>query len=719
MTTKVVQLAAGTTLQGAGVVVGATTVTVSELFDVDGNSLTMTDFGTTGFGTFQPNVVGFEEGFQFTGITKNGDGTDTITGISHTLSKSPYTATAGVNIAHPGGSRIVLSNNPGLYNKQLFKDNDETVTGEYTFPAGGNANAPKSGSSYSAPTDNLEYASKKYVDDTAFAGANLAATIMPGTAGETLAAGQLVYFKESDQRWWKTDADAFATTAEVKLGIAQGAATAGVTVNINLGGYDTTVTGLTAGFSYFVSGTAGGFALSPGAIQKFVGWAVTSTSFIFQPDAIAENFVFDSAGETISPGQWVYFKTSDQKWWKTDADAAATANGVRIGVAQTTAIANSLMLVRIAGLDQTQTGLVAGSPYYLSGTLGAISATPGTFPQFVGRAISATEIMMNPIDYNAVHQWGQELYAASSAGTDTYAITLTPSPVSYYAGMVVRFKADVANTGAATLNVNGIGAAAIQLSGSTLPDNTIAANQFVTVIHDGTQWQMVSPPNPLIDGNTSNATDYHYHSTPLNDHNQRWVFVGSANDGLTTGGTGTEVINRFGILSWLATDVNTSDSANLRVNLTNTSAPVGLAWAKALEFQGRFKLGSTANQLSAMWIIEPGGTAIVSATETQRHFGFVIDGATLYATNASGTTQTRTDVSSGITLTNFNTYRAVFTPGVDVKFYINGTLVATQTTNLPSGTAAAATVFYITTGTSTTASKNMTVYNNYVIAETY
>ena len=50
------------------------------------------------------------------------------------------------------------------------------------------------------------------------------------------------------------------------------------------------------------------------------------------------------------------------------------------------------------------------------------------------------------------------IYAASSAGTDTYAVTLAPVPTAYVAGMIVNMKADVGNTGAATVNVNTLGA---------------------------------------------------------------------------------------------------------------------------------------------------------------------------------------------------------------------------------------------------------------------
>jgi hypothetical protein len=55
----------------------------------------------------------------------------------------------------------------------------------------------------------------------------------------------------------------------------------------------------------------------------------------------------------------------------------------------------------------------------------------------------------------------------------------------------------------------------------------------------------------------------------------------------------------------------------------------------------------------------------------------------LYATTADGTTETATDISAGLTLTNTNLYYSVMSAS-DCKFYVNGVLKATHTTNLPN-----------------------------------
>lgn len=87
-------------------------------------------------------------------------------------------------------------------------------------------------------------------------------------------------------------------------------------------------------------------------------------------------------------------------------------------------------------------------------------------------------------------------YAADAGSTDSYAITLYPAPTAYVTGTQYRFKANTANTGAATLNVNGLGAKTIVKyaggANTTLADNDIRSGQHVLCVYDGTYMQMQS-----------------------------------------------------------------------------------------------------------------------------------------------------------------------------------------------------------------------------------
>uniref|UniRef100_A0A6M3Y3G5 Putative lectin/glucanase superfamily protein n=1 Tax=viral metagenome TaxID=1070528 RepID=A0A6M3Y3G5_9ZZZZ len=85
----------------------------------------------------------------------------------------------------------------------------------------------------------------------------------------------------------------------------------------------------------------------------------------------------------------------------------------------------------------------------------------------------------------------------------------------------------------------------------------------------------------------------------------------------------------------------------------------------------------------------------IDGSLTVKHMGFILDSTVLDASNADGTTQTTTDISAGLTLTNVLTYRVIMDSGTNVKFYVDGTLKATHTTNLPSGALATASTYYM------------------------
>lgn len=85
-------------------------------------------------------------------------------------------------------------------------------------------------------------------------------------------------------------------------------------------------------------------------------------------------------------------------------------------------------------------------------------------------------------------------FAADAGSNDTYVITLAPAPAAYTTGMYIAFTANTANTGACSINVNGLGAKALKRGVSTDPgDNFIKAGSVVVCIYDGTNCQMLNP----------------------------------------------------------------------------------------------------------------------------------------------------------------------------------------------------------------------------------
>lgn len=133
------------------------------------------------------------------------------------------------------------------------------------------------------------------------------------------------------------------------------------------------------------------------------------------------------------------------------------------------------------------------------------------------------------------------LYAADGGSTDAYVVSLDPAPTAYSEGMTIVFKANTANTGAATLNVNSLGEKTIKkLHDQDLTTNDIEAGQIVMVVYDGTNFQL------LTDLPTSNAlaTDLNIASQAQGDiiyfNGTNWVRLGAGTNGqfLKTQGTG-------------------------------------------------------------------------------------------------------------------------------------------------------------------------------------
>lgn len=127
------------------------------------------------------------------------------------------------------------------------------------------------------------------------------------------------------------------------------------------------------------------------------------------------------------------------------------------------------------------------------------TASPGTVTA-AGTKVTASNMNNLETGVEAAHK-GTHVYGASSVGTDSYAITFSPAFGAYNTGMTINLKADVDNTGTATLNVDGLGAKTIKkitpAGLADLSNKDIVANGIYTLIYDGTNFIL---QNRLIPG---------------------------------------------------------------------------------------------------------------------------------------------------------------------------------------------------------------------------
>ncbi len=169
--------------------------------------------------------------------------------------------------------------------------------------------------------------------------------------------------------------------------------------------------------------------------------------------------------------------------WTAPLQGVAAVNGYCVAIASSTSNAN-------AGLSYA--GLFVSGATTASAT---ITAVLGSMQFPMGNAMTSTH-RFTPTGLNVAG--GLNFYADTGAA-NTYVVTTSPAITSIPVGAVFNFQAAHANTGTSTLNVDGIGAVTIKKNGGTggsvganLASGDITAGQLVTVMYDGTNFQMQS-----------------------------------------------------------------------------------------------------------------------------------------------------------------------------------------------------------------------------------
>lgn len=388
---------AGTTytLSGAGISSSDTSFTLTSFtLPQTGTEITDSDMSETFYMTIEPGSRSRQEIVSCTTVTQNADNTATISGCSRGLLPiSPYTASTEYAFSHAGGSAVIVSDPPQLFNQTTFKDNDETITGSWSFPT---------------PLSNSNAATKEYVDTNVNGGTvSNDRFVVAGNAGETVATGTLVYFDGADQEWKKVDVDTSSTYQDKFIGLTQGDGTDGNAIQggILLSGRDTTQTGLTPGSTYYASTSAGTITTD-------------TTDSNVQPVGIAENtnvLYFDPVLVDVP------FKNQDNTFSKSNTFSGTTTFS---GAAHFT-------------------GELQGTVYKIAASSSRISQNISTEETFISHTIPGGALSTN----NAVRV---RLYISdldSSAGSQSVDVNLT-----YGGTNVATTTINLGNT----TNLNGI-----------------------------------------------------------------------------------------------------------------------------------------------------------------------------------------------------------------------------------------------------------------------
>ena len=335
-----------------------TTLTVAKFQDLDGNEVAMTDFGTFGVVVVKQGTT--VEIIKFSSLAQSASDTSCVLTIASSgrsiAGTSPY-AGASTGEDFNSGAEVIVTNDPLTLSRFGNLDVAATWDAIQTFSVLPRTTAGN-------PVDANDLVRKSYVDSVVGGVATTVNVVVPGTAGETVAAGNLIYFDDTDNEWKLCDADTAASVENTLLGIAQGAGVDGGTIagGVLLRGLDANQTGLTAAALYYASNTAGGISATPGTTEVTVGFSYSTTQLYFNPrfnQQLTEDQQDALAGSSGTP-------STSNKYITADDVSSAGVSGKIVRLNGTAYPAGS-------GAALTAVGKFGGD-----GSDGALSVTAGT-----------------------------------------------------------------------------------------------------------------------------------------------------------------------------------------------------------------------------------------------------------------------------------------------------------------------------------------------------
>ncbi len=188
-----------------------------------------------------------------------------------------------------------------------------------------------------------------------------------------------------------------------------------------------------------------------------------------------------------------------------------------------------------------------------------------------------------------------EVVTLTSSSTDTFAGTAGVTATAYTTSRHYTFNANTANTGTASLNIDGLGAKTIvKVAGgvtTTLADNDIRSGQICDVVYDGTNFQLQSTLGNASGGsgtvNSGTATQLAYYASTGTAVSSTPAFIIDANGSptitasgsnqniqVTPSGTGALRIDKGASSGQMLSLVSSSSSFYSQILLVNNASRV-------------------------------------------------------------------------------------------------------------------------------------------------
>lgn len=436
-------------------------------------------------------------------------------------------------------------------------------------------------------------------------------------------------------------------------------------------------------------------------------------SFVGGTSASAETPLSHSANETI-----VQLGTNAPQLYENlvDLDEAQTITAVKTfnkdtarpklsAVPATTTTVDEELITR-SELAATALASAVAATETAAGYVEKATAAQGTDGTATGE--TSAPLFMSPDRIASQIQSGSwQTFTETASGDDAYTGTTTPSCTpaagSYFFGSVAT-----ANTAGCTLGLNGETPVAIQkvVSGAlgALETGDIIANVPNLYYRNASVYILLSPlgsmpstalltematffaataatganVTSLTDG--SNADALHIHATQAVDRIRGKQLIIIDEDTAVTASAFSATLTVLGLSQ--STSGGGSQCGHKWTDNTFTGS-----WTGSRSIDSWMKVSSTSHDAFVGMGLATSYSGMPSNhTTTERHVGFFVDGSSVYASCADGTTQTVSSALSGVTVTDMNQYRVELDSGTTARFYVNGVLKATLTTNLPTGT---------------------------------
>lgn len=326
------------------------------------------------------------------------------------------TSVASLKFAHRKGANVKITDYPLIQRMKAALNGEDTIPNSLSINGGltlGSVASYSSAPSFTQGSNQLVSAlyAETYANNVVSGGAP--------TSTETV--GGKVRLATAVQQASSTD---LGVTAPLVLASKNATSSPGGTVaarfalilnevgKIALTAFDLAQTYAWTGIHSF----AGAVTFSGGTTFNASPTAATST----EPTGFKSIFTLINGMDIIvSPPKAVTLATSTGRVWLVDANVASSTDFY--GFALSTVIGGiGTVKVQTTGVVTGFSGLTPGMRYYAQDTPGTIATTPGTSEVYVGIAISATELALDPVGAARGMQYlGSQVLTCNSSSADT------------------------------------------------------------------------------------------------------------------------------------------------------------------------------------------------------------------------------------------------------------------------------------------------------------